>query len=256
MLKMLLSRLPVQRLALVPLSGALFKRGIDDYLRLLRALEEAKNIRGVMLELESPGGAATASELLFERLKRLNDKKPLYCYCLMAASGGYMAALGARRIYAPSTALIGSIGVLTVKPVFKELMERYGIKLEVMKKGAMKDMSLFHRESTEEERRSWDALHEAVYERFIDMVAGRRGLERERVRELATGELFSAGRARDLGLIDGITDLDSALEELSAETGVRRQRTITVRPRRPLMKRLMSEAAASLSDEFMRQLYR
>jgi protease-4 len=162
---------------------------IDEYLGLFRVLEENRRIKGVMLEMESPGGSSTASECLFHRLKRLNEKKPLYCYALMAASGGYMAAAAARKIYASSTALVGSIGVLSVKPVLREFMEKVGVNLEVMKKGAMKDMTLFHRESTEEERRSWEALHEEIYARFIDLVAGARALEREKVAAIASGEL-------------------------------------------------------------------
>jgi protease-4 len=256
MLRWLIARIPVQRLAVVPFSGAIFRRGIDDYLRLFKALEMARNIRGVMLEMESPGGSATASEMLFDRLKRLNDRKPLYCYAPMAASGGYMAALGARRIYAPSTALLGSIGVLSVKPVIKDLMERFGIRLEVMKKGAMKDMGLFHRESTEEEKRSWDALHEAVYERFMEMIASSRRLDMDNVRGMATGELFTALRAKELGLIDGVMDFEGAMDELAMETGVKKERAVTVRPRKPILKRMMSEAAGAFTDEFISQMYR
>lgn len=256
MFRWLLARAPLQRLAVVPFSGAIFRRGIDDYLRLFKALEMAKNIRGVMLEMESPGGSATSSEIIFDRLKRLNDKKPLYCYALMAASGGYMAALGARRIYAPSTALIGSIGVLSVKPVIKDLMDRFGIRLEVMKKGAMKDMGLFHRESTEEEKRSWDALHEAVYERFIEMISASRRLDKDKVKELATGELFTALKAKENGLIDGVMDFEGAMEELSKEAGVKKERAITVRPRKPFLRRMMSEAAGAFSDEMISQMHR
>jgi protease-4 len=250
MLGWLYSKVPVGRLAVVPYSGAISKRSIDEYLGLFKALEEASSIKGVMLEIESPGGSATASELLYERLRRLNEKKPLYCYALMAASGGYMAAVAARKIYAPSTAVVGSIGVLSVKPVIRELMERFGVRLEVMKKGSMKDMTLFHRESTEEEKKSWDALHEAIYERFIGMVSEKRGIDKEKVREIATGELFISEKAKGLGLIDGVMDYESALGELSRETGVKMRRTIIVKPKRPLLRRMMREAAGTLHDEF------
>jgi protease-4 len=167
----------------------------------------------------------------------------------MAASGGYMAAAAARKIYAPSTALVGSIGVLSIKPVLREFMEKVGVGLEVMKKGEMKDMTLFHRESTEEERRSWEALHEEIYARFIDLVAGARGIRREDVEAMASGELFSARRALDLGLIDGIMDYDGAMEELYAETGVKPGKVLTVKPRKPFFKRIVSQSATALADE-------
>jgi protease-4 len=249
MLKWMLRGLPLDRVAVVPFSGAIFKRNIDEYLSLFRALEGNRRIKGVMLEMESPGGSSTASECLFDRLKRLNEKKPLYCYALMAASGGYMAAAAARKIYAPSTALVGSIGVLSVKPVLREFMEKVGVNLEVMKKGAMKDMTLFHRESTEEERRSWEALHEEIYARFIDLVAGARALEREKVAALASGELFSARRALDLGLIDGVMDYDAAMEELYGAAGVKPGKAVTVKPRKPFFKRIVSQSATAVADE-------
>jgi len=255
MIKKILSYLPLGRLAIVPFSGTITKKDIDDYIRLFKALEDMKNIKGVLFEIESPGGSATQSECLYERLKRLNDKKPLYCYAHLAASGGYMAALGARKIYAPSTAVIGSIGVISIKPVLRELMERFGIKIEVMKKGQLKDMTLFHRESTEEEKQKWDSLNEAIYRRFIEIVSERRALSIEAVRGLATGELFVAGTAKELGLIDGIMDIDSAIEELSKETGVRKEKTITIKPRKPLMRRLFSEASSALADELIKRIY-
>jgi protease-4 len=249
MFKRLLAKLPVERMAVVPLSGPIFSRTIEQYAGLFQGLERSGNIKGVMLEIESPGGSAVASEYLYDRLKRLNEKKPLYCYALMAASGGYMAAAAARKIYAPSTGLVGSIGVLSIKPVVRGLMERAGISLEVMKKGAMKDMTLFHRESTEEERRVLESLQEDIYERFIEMVSTARSMPREKVRELATGELFSGRRAGTLGLIDGVRDYQDALEELSRETGVSPLKTMTLRPRKRLLKRVMTEAAGALADE-------
>jgi len=255
MFKRLFSKMVSPRLAHVPFSGPIFRHGIEGYLRLFKALEESTNIRGVMLEIESPGGSATAAEYLYERLKRINNKKPLYCYALMAASGGYMAAVAARKIYVPSTAVVGSIGVLSVKPVLRELLGRAGVSLEVMKKGSMKDMTLFHRESTAEEKRSMDALHEHIYERFIELVAGARGIEASRVREIATGELFSAPRARELTLIDGIMDMDSAMDELYREAGVKPGRVVSLRPRKPFMRRVFADAATSIADEFYWRLH-
>lgn len=247
--------MPFQRLAIVPFSGAISKRVVDEYIMLFKFLEESRNIRGVMIELECNGGSATASEILFDRLRRLNDKKPLYCYALMAASGGYMAALGARKIFAPSTGLIGSIGVLSIKPVLKDFMERLGVRLEVMKKGSMKDMGLFHRESTEEEKKRWDAINEDIYERFIEIVSERRKIDKEKVKEIATGELFAAKRAKEIGLIDGVSDFESFLMELSKDTGVKKEKTVIIKPKKPFLKRMATEAAAIFSDEIRRQMY-
>lgn len=243
-------RLPIGRLAIVPFTGAILSRTVEPYLRLLKAIEYSKYIKGVLFQIESPGGSASASEMLYHSLKSLNNKKPVYCYALMAASGGFLVACGARKISAPSTAVMGSIGVLSVKPVLKDFMERFGIRVEVMKKGVNKDMTLFHRESTDEEKKKMDALHEDIYQRFIDIVVEGRRLSREKVSEIATGELFTAKRSLELGLIDEISDHESFLDRLATEAGVKKEKSIILRPRKPFFQRVMGEAASIAVEEF------
>jgi protease-4 len=237
------------KIAVVYYGGTIFRRNIEDYLSLFRTLEKDSSIKGVLLEIESPGGSATDSEYLYRKLARLRDKKPLYCYALMAASGGYMAAAAAKKIYVPSTAIVGSIGVLSVKPVLRELLERIGIGVEVMKKGNMKDMTMFHRESTEDERRSMSDLHEDIYDQFISLVAGERGLEQGKVRELATGEIFSGLKAVELGLADVVSDIDTAIDDLGQEVGVPPGREVYLKPRRQFLRKFMRRSASVLADE-------
>jgi protease-4 len=163
-------------IAILPVSGVIGPRTLEVYYGILKAVERDRRVRGALLLVESPGGGATASEMLHERIAAVSAKKPVYAYCMLAASGGYMAALAARKLYAPHTAAVGSIGVLSLKPVMKELLDKIGLDLEVLKKGKMKDMGLFHRGFTDEERESMDALNGAVYERFVGLVAERRGM--------------------------------------------------------------------------------
>ncbi len=228
-----------QRLAVLPFSGAIGSKTFEAWYGIFRWLEREDKVRGVLMMVESPGGGATASELIYERLLAISNKKPLYAFCTFAASGGYLASLAAARIYAPRTAAIGSIGVISLKPVLKELFEKVGLDLEVIKKGRMKDMSLFHRGFTEEERESMDALNEAVYRRFVDLVSERRNLPREKALELATGAMYPAEKARELGLIDAVKGFDEALEDLCRATGVKKERAVFVRPKKPFLKRFL-----------------
>lgn len=248
-------RLPGGRIAILSFSGAIFMKSIEPYLNIVRMIEKAKRIKGVILRIESHGGGATASEMIYHALKRLSSAKPLYCYTIFAASGGYMISCSAKKIFAPSTAVIGGIGVLSLKPVLREVMERVGIRLEVMKKGVSKDMTLFHRESTDEERLKIDALNEDIYQRFIEIVSEGRGIEKDKVLSIATGELFSAKKGLDLGLIDGVCDFEEVLERMSEETKVSKERTIWIRPRRPLLSRFMGQAASVLLDEISHRFY-
>ncbi|MEK6692426.1 MAG: signal peptide peptidase SppA [Nitrospirota bacterium] len=248
-------RMPGGKIAILPFAGTIFMRAAEPYINIVRVLEKAKGIKGVILRMESHGGGAAASEMLYHALKRLSKAKPLYCYAIFAASGGYMACCGAKRIFAPASGIVGSIGVISMKPVFKEIMGRMGIGFEITKKGVHKDMSFFHRESTEEERLKMDALHEDIYQRFVEIVSEGRGMSREKILPLATGELFSAKKGLELGLIDRMCDFEDALDSMSEETGVSKEKVIWVKPRRPLLSRFMGQAAAALTDEVFGKFY-
>ncbi len=249
MMKWMKKYLPGERLAVLSFDGLMMARSVAPYLRLLRLIERSRFIKGLLLQVDSPGGSAAASEMLYFSLKRLAEKKTVYCYTLMAASGGYMVACGAKRIFSPHTGLLGSIGVLSVKPVLKDVMEKLGVRLEVMKKGASKDMSLFHRELTDEEKARLEELHDDLYQRFIDIIVEGRGLSRERVSEMATGELYSAKKSLVYGLIDEIADMETALERLSSETGVKKENTVYLKVRKPLMRQFMASGMAAAVDE-------
>lgn len=248
-------RLPGGKIAVLPYSGAIFMRPIENYINIVRMLEKSKMIKGVILRMESHGGGATASEMFYNALKRLSKVKPLYCYTIFAASGGYMVSCGARKIFAPATGVIGSIGVISLKPVLKEIMSKIGIGLEVVKKGSYKDMSLFHREFTGEERVKMDALNEDIYQRFIEIVSEGRKMDKERVLTLATGELFSARKGLELGLIDRICDFEEVLDLMSEETKISKERVIWIKPRRPLLSRFMGQVAGTFMDEVLSRFY-
>lgn len=241
--------LPGERLAVVSFEGVMMARSVAPYQRLLRFVERNRFIKGLLFQIDSPGGSASASEMLYYSLKRVREKKPVYSYSLMAASGGYMVACGAKKVFSPPTGVVGSVGVLSIKPVLKEVMEKIGVRLEVMKKGASKDMSLFHRELTDDERARFDELHEDLYSRFIEIIVEGRNLEEEKVRALATGELFSAKKSLELGLIDEITDIDSAIESLAEETGVKAENTVYLKVRKPITRRFVSAGVEAALEE-------
>ncbi|HKZ51340.1 MAG TPA: S49 family peptidase, partial [Dehalococcoidia bacterium] len=117
----------------------------------------------------------------------------------------------------------------------------------VTKSGPFKDMGLIFREPTEEERRKEQELIDSFFQRFLELVAQARGLSQEKLREYATGEVFTAGRGRELGLLDELGDLDRAVD-LAAEMANVPRRVSYVRLRRPLAERLFSPAMASLTE--------
>ncbi len=225
------------------------------YIRLLEGLRRSRRVKGVVLEIDSPGGLVTASDYLFTTASRLASQKPLVAFIRgMGASGAYMLASAAHKIVALPSALVGSIGVISVRPVMPELLQKLGVKFTVAKGGRLKDAGAFWREPTPEEAQKDQELVLEYYEDFIQTVARGRKLDPERVRELATGEAFTARKGQGLGLVDELGDMERALD-LAAEMAKIPRRYFYARPPRSLRERLLGGFASSLAEEALAHLF-
>jgi len=220
-----------------------------EHSRLIRRLREDAHTRAVILEIDSPGGSAVASDYLYLALRRLAAAKPVVALIRgVGASGAYYIACAAPRIIASPGAIIGSIGVISVRPVLSDLMQRVGVGVSVSKSGPLKDMGAPYREPTDEERAKEQQLIGRFFDRFVEVVASERGLAPEKVREYATGEVYLGSQAAEMGLIDETGDFDRALE-LAAELAGVPPRFHYVRPQRPLMQRLMAPMGAAMANQ-------
>ena len=218
-----------------------------DWVELVRHLRESRRVPAVVLDIDSPGGSATASDGMFLALERLAAKKPLVASIRgTGASGSYLAAMAARTIVAQPHAVVGSIGVISAGPRLPRLLDRLGISVTENRAGRLKGMGAPWREETEEERAKEQEIVDAVYAAFVGRVAKGRRLTEDRVRELATGEVWLAEEARALGLVDEIGDLERAVE-LAAEAAGVPVRSAPVRLRRPLLDRLVGRFSVSLA---------
>jgi protease-4 len=221
----------------------------SEFVRLFRGLEESSSVRAVVVDIDSPGGSASASEYLYRALARVAAKKPVVAYIRgTGASGAYLLSCAATKIVALPMSIVGSIGVITVRPLLYEVMRKWGVRVAVTKRGRLKDMWMPFREPTEEEKQKEQALLDEFYEHFVSTVAEARKLDQATVRDLATGELFTATKAKQAGLIDEVGDLDKAIE-LAMELGKVPRRITYVRPRRGLRELLVSRFAVSLVEE-------
>jgi protease-4 len=245
---------PAKQVAIVRLHGPIAGGGRSaEFVELLRHVRESSKVPAVVLDIDSPGGSATASDDLFLAIQRLAKAKPVVAAIRgVGASGSYLAALGARRIVANPTAVVGSIGVISVSPHLPTLLERIGVSVAETRAGRLKGMGSPWREDTDEERAKEQALVDGFYEAFVDRVAEGRGLPRERVVEVATGEVWLAKQAVELGLVDEIGDVERAVEVAAEMAGVP-ARGAPVRLRRPFFARLVDRFAmrfaASIADE-------
>lgn len=236
-------------LAQVPFRGTIREQSVEPYLRLLKALRIKRRVKGVLLDLSSGGGEAIASMDLYLAVKRLNEVKPVYASIgSIGASGAYMAALGARKIFAYPESDVGSIGVISAHIAARDLLRRLGISVELLHAGVHKDAYQGYRPLTDVERAKLQAITQEGYDVFVQLVAKERKRSVEEILPLATGEFWTGTQALKLGLIDALADREGALEELARLTGVPSRKTVRASPPRPLFERLFSGAASSFGS--------
>lgn len=181
----------------------------------LRQARTDDAIKGVLIEMNTPGGGITASDILYHEIDRfrIERKIPVVVLCNdVTASGGYYAAMGTDHIMAHETSLVGSIGVIAQLPDVSGLMGKVGVRMNVVKSKradgseSFKDIGSPYREMTSAERALMQDLIQRMWGRFVDVVAsGRKGkLTRDQIAALADGRVWTGRQALDLKLVDSL----------------------------------------------------
>lgn len=183
--------------------------------------ERDMSVKAIVLRIESPGGAVAPCQQILEEIERVKEKKTIVVSMEnMAASGGYYISTKADKIVALPGTLTGSIGVISQIPNVEGLYEKLGIKMQTFKGGKYKDMYSGLRELTPEEAEIMQQMVDEYYEQFVEVVAEGRGLSKEEVRNLATGQLYIGTEAKNLGLVDELGGLDAAIDLAAELAGV------------------------------------
>lgn len=244
-----LPQLRPQTIAVVDIQGAIGPAVRPlEYSRLFMRLRDEDSVRAVVLNIDSPGGSATGSDLMTRAVYRLREEKPVVAFVGgLGASGGYMLAAAAHHIIALPAALVGAIGVIAYRPLVFDALDKIGVQMHVAKSGRLKDMLSPFREATEEERAKEQRIIDAMYDVFVEGVARGRGLSEERVRELATGEVYAASDALAAGLIDRTGDIEDAIDWAVTQSGAPRKIKI-MRPRRGLRDVVLGRASVALAE--------
>jgi protease-4 len=250
MLVLGLKSTPFNHIAVVEFEGQIGSRiRAGDYVKLLRSIEENDRVKSVVLDIDSPGGSATASNYLHLAVQSLAKRKPVVAFIRgVGASGAYLFAAPAARIIAIPGSLVGSIGVIAMHPLVHEALDRVGVRMETTKSHELKDIGSPFREPTPEEREKEQELVDDLYGQFVASVAEGRHMTEAQVRAAATGEVFTGRKAKDLGLIDELGDLDRALD-LAAELGSVTRHPVWMKPRRSLRDLMPSSIATALVGE-------
>ena len=168
-------------------------------------LERDRSVRGVIVDIDSPGGSVAGGESLRAALIRLAAKKPMVAVMDgTAASAGYMVALPAERIFARDATLTGSIGVILQTGEVSGLLGKLGVTADAITSGPLKDQPSFTRPLTPQGREYLHGLVDDMYDQFVTMVADARKMDKARVKELADGRAYTGRQALALGLVDQI----------------------------------------------------
>jgi len=190
--------------------------GSRTMVRLLGEARDDDRIKGVVLRIDSPGGSALASEVIWQSVRELAEKKPVFVSVDgMAASGGYYIACGGQQIYVTPRSILGSIGVVSGKFVMGDLYKKVGLTVHERTRGPNAQMFSSTTKFTDEERARMLKSAGVVYDTFIDRVNRGRGKRVADVSDVAQGRVFTGRQAVANGLADKIGGLDRVVSDLA-----------------------------------------
>jgi protease IV len=202
-------------------SGATKTLGSQTLIKTLGRIACDKNIKALVLRISSPGGSGVASDLVWHKLKSISEKKPVVVSMSdMAASGGYLIALGARKIVAEPMTLTGSIGIISGKFNLKGFFTKLGLTKDVVVRGNRALMfSSYERFTNDEEEKLCDIMS-VFYEDFVNKVADARGMDFKGAEQLARGRVWTGKQAKEIGLIDELGGIKEAIRIAKKEAGI------------------------------------
>lgn len=199
------------------LDSSMLRAQIDE-------LHQYPSLKGVLLVVNSPGGAVGASVEISDLIKELAEKLPVVVHTEgVMASGAYYASIGASKIYANRGALIGSIGVIFSGANIKPLLDKIGYEPQTIAAGEYKEIGTYYRDWSAKERTFIQNLIKEEYDTFITDVANARKLDLANAQQFAEGKIFNATKAKELGLIDDILSRNQAIAQLKNLSGVEKE---------------------------------
>jgi len=198
------------KIGVVPINGII--RDADTIIEQMIAFRNDRQIKAIILRIDSPGGGVGPSQEIYSETRRTSrTKKVVASLGSVAASGGYYVASAADSIVANPGTLTGSIGVLMEFVRFEELLKKIGVEMQVIKSGEFKDIGSPNRKMTDEEKEMLSTLLEDIRNQFVTAVSQGRNMPEEAVLELADGRIFSGRQAKKLGLVDSLGNFRDAV---------------------------------------------
>jgi protease-4 len=187
--------------------------GGNRFANILRKIRENEQVKAVVIRINSPGGSATASDVILREIELIQETKPVIISMgNVAASGGYWIATGGQRIFAQPNTITGSIGVFGILLNVQEIANNNGITWDVVKTGKLADLGTATRPKTEQELAIYQKSVNRIYDLFLEKVAKSRNISKEKVASIAQGRVWSGEEAKNIGLVDSFGGLDAAIQ--------------------------------------------
>ncbi len=208
-------------IGVVEIKGAI--KSSDSLVSWINRLRKMSGVKGILLRIDSPGGAVAPTQEILEALKKVKKSgKPIVASLgNVAASGGYYVSLAADKIVANPGTVTGSIGVIAEFPVVYDFLKKHGIEFEIIKTGPFKDTGTPFRKMKPEERKLFRDVLMDVYDQFVQEVASARKMSIDSVKKVADGRVFTGRMALKIGLIDTLGSFDDAVEILKKMCGIK-----------------------------------
>ncbi|MBF0606690.1 MAG: signal peptide peptidase SppA [Candidatus Magnetobacterium sp. LHC-1] len=208
------------KIALIKVEGIILSS--TDTVKEIKKYRDDPSIKAIVLSVDSPGGAVVPSAEIYDEVKKtVMKKKVVVSMGSLAASGGYYISSPASKIIANQATITGSIGVIMEMANLSGLMDKIGVRSEVIKSGRYKDLASLYRGVGKEEREILQGVLDDIHGQFIEAVAEGRKMPFDRVRGIADGRIFTGKQALELGLIDKIGTLQDAIREAADMVGIK-----------------------------------
>ena len=185
-----------------------------EIIETLNLFNDNIEIDGIVVRINSPGGAVAPSQEIYEKVKKISkeDRKPIVVsIASTGASGGYYIAIGADKIVANPGSIVGSIGVIVNFPIAKSLLDKIGLKFESFTSGDYKDSGSPYREVNSNDKEYFKEIVSDMHNQFVIEVANQRNISINKVKKLANGKIYTGKMAYDNNLIDTLGTFEEAL---------------------------------------------
>jgi protease IV len=244
------------RIALITVEGTIMPPFTGHVLKAIEQASKDDNVKGVVLVVDSPGGLVADSNEIYHALRKLETEKHKPINVSMkrlAASGGYYVSMGAGPegvLFAEPTCWTGSIGVILPHYDVSGLAEKLGVKEDSLKTGPYKDTLTLFKPVSEVDKKLWMEILDEMLDRFLDVIAGsRKGLDVKKIREMATGQVFTAKQAKERKLVDQIGFLDDAIKSLKERLNLKTVRVVSYETPPNFFERLVSSSESAAKPE-------